>query len=118
MYCFLPHKFLNIRRISVHLPKQKIKEMAKQEKARFDARLSKEQKEFFEKAALIGGYRSLTDFIILTAQERAKEIIAEREQLLASQKDKETFFEAITNAVKPNEDLLSAARAYKSLSSE
>lgn len=27
--------------------------MAKQEKARFDARLSKEQKQFFEKAALI-----------------------------------------------------------------
>lgn len=118
MYCFLPHKYLNIRKTSVHLPKRKNKEMAKQEMARFDARLSKEQKQFFEKAALIGGYRSLTDFIILTAQERAKEIIAEREQILASQKDCEIFFEAITNAVKPNKDLLSAARAYKSLSSE
>ena len=38
----------------------------KQEKARFDARLPKEQKQFFEKAALIGGYRNLTDFVIST----------------------------------------------------
>jgi len=35
----------------------------KQEKARFDTRLSKEQKIFFERAARIGGYRSLTDNI-------------------------------------------------------
>ncbi len=31
--------------------------------ARFDARLPKAQKEFFEKAAFLGGFRSLTDFI-------------------------------------------------------
>ena len=48
--------------------------------ARFDARLPKAQKEFFEKAASLGGFRSLTDFIILTAQEKAIEIIKEKEQ--------------------------------------
>lgn len=42
----------------------------KQDKARFDTRLSKEQKGFFELAARIGGYRSLTDFIVLTVQEK------------------------------------------------
>ena len=45
------------------------------EYSRFDARLPKEQKEFFERAANLGGYRSLTDFIMLTVQEKAKEII-------------------------------------------
>lgn len=60
-------------------------------KARFDIRLSKEQKAFFERAARVGGYRSLTDFIILTVQEKAKEIISEKEQLIASQRDNEIF---------------------------
>ena len=45
--------------------------MSTSEHARFDARLPKAQKEFFEKAASLGGFRSLTDFIILTAQEKA-----------------------------------------------
>ena len=48
---------------------------APKEQARFNARLSREQKQLFEKAASIGGYRSLTDFVILTIQEKAKEIV-------------------------------------------
>ena len=85
------------------------------EKARFDTRLPKEQKAFFEKAARLGGFRSLTDFIVLTVQERAKEIILERERVLASQKDSEIFFDAITNPSKPNQKLTEAANEYKSL---
>ena len=49
------------------------------EEARFNARLPKEQKILIEKAALLGGYRSLTDFVILAVQEKAKEIIKEKE---------------------------------------
>lgn len=85
------------------------------EKARFDTRLPKEQKAFFERAARLGGFRSLTDFIVLTVQERAKEIILERERILASQKDSEIFFDAITNPSKPNQKLTEAANEYKSL---
>ena len=44
------------------------------EQARFDARLPKEQKQFFEKAAFLGGYRNLTDFVVRVVQEKAKEI--------------------------------------------
>lgn len=47
--------------------------------ARFDARLPKEQKELFEKAAYLGGYRNLTDFIVRVAQEKAQEIIKEKQ---------------------------------------
>jgi len=90
----------------------------KQEKARFDTRLPKEQKLFFERAALLGGYRNLTDFMILTVQKRAKEIIKEREQIIASKKDKEIFFNAITSPGKPNKNLLSAAKEYNTLSSK
>ena len=89
-----------------------------QEKARFDTRLTKEQKEFFERAARVGGYRSLTDFVVLTVQEKAKEIISEKEQVIASKKDSEIFFDAITNPPKANKDLINAAREYKALLSK
>ena len=87
----------------------------KQEKARFDTRLSKEQKLFFERAARLGGYRNLTDFVIMTLQKRAKEIINERENIIASQKDKEVFFDAIMNPAAPNENLISAVKDYNKM---
>ena len=89
-----------------------------QEKSRFDTRLPKDQKMFFERAARLGGYRSLTDFIVLTVQKRAKEIIAEQERVIASQKDSEIFFNAITNSSKPNQKLTEAANEYKALFSK
>ncbi len=82
------------------------------EHARFDARLSKEQKQFFEKAAYLGGFRSLTDFVILTVQEKAKEIIQEKEQTIASERDSQIFFDAITNPKKPSETLKNALDDY------
>lgn len=87
------------------------------DQARFDARLSKEQKQFFEKAAFLGGYRSLTDFVVLTVQEKAKEIIKEKEQIIASERDGELFFNAVTNCKKPNQALTSALEDYKSFTS-
>lgn len=89
-----------------------------EEKARFDTRLPKEQKLFFERAARIGGYRSLTDFVILAAQSKAKEIIEEREQVLASKRDSEIFFDAINSTIEPNNDLLDAANEYKTIISK
>jgi len=90
----------------------------KQEKARFDTRLPKEQKVFFERAARLGGFRSLTDFIIFAAQEKAKKIILEQEQIIASQKDSEIFFDAIVNYPKANVNLQKAAKEYKNLMSK
>lgn len=82
------------------------------EHARFDARLPKEQKQFFEKAAYLGGFRSLTDFILSTVQEKAKEIIQEKEQIIASEQDSEIFFDAITNPKKPSKTLKDAFEDY------
>lgn len=80
--------------------------------ARFDARLPKEQKQFFEKAAFLGGYRNLTDFVVRVVQDKAKEIVKEREQIIASEKDSEIFFNAITNPQKPSETLKNALDDY------
>ena len=83
--------------------------------ARFDTRLSKEQKVFFEKAARLGGYRNLTDFVVMAVQEKAKEIISEKERIIASQKDSEVFFNAIMNSKAPNDELVKATNEFKAL---
>jgi uncharacterized protein (DUF1778 family) len=90
----------------------------RQDKARFDTRLPMEQKQLFEKAAILGGYRNLTDFVIVTVQTKAKEIIEERERIIASQKDKEIFFDSLVSSPKPNKDLLSAKDEYIELISK
>jgi uncharacterized protein (DUF1778 family) len=90
----------------------------KSEKTRFDARLTKEQKQFLERAAAIGGYRSLSDFVLSTVEERAQQIITESEKIIASRHDAEIFFNAITNAAQPNEALRSAVEDYKKLTAE
>lgn len=88
------------------------------ESSRFDARLPKEQKQFFEKAAYLGGYRNLTDFVILTVQEKAREIIKEKELVIASERDSEVFFDAITNAKKPSKALKNALKDYNAFISK
>jgi len=85
------------------------------EKARFDTRLSKQQKDFFEYAASLGGYRTLTEFFIASAQERATKIIEEHNKFITSVNDQEVFFDQIINPSEPNENLKSAASRYKDL---
>jgi uncharacterized protein (DUF1778 family) len=87
-------------------------ETAIKEQARFDTRLPKEQKQFFEKAAYLGGYRNLTDFIVQTVQEKAKEIIKEKEQIITSERDSQIFFDAITNPKGPSAALKNALDDY------
>ena len=82
------------------------------EQTRFDTRLSKEQKQLFERAAMIGGYRSLTDFVVATVQSKAKEIIDESERIIITQRDQTLFFESLVTPPKPNKKLLSAKRKY------
>lgn len=86
--------------------------------ARFDIRLSKDQKAFFERAARLGGYRNLTDFVVITVQDKAQEIVSERERVIASKNDSEIFFDAITNPKSPNDALTKAAKEFKDLFAE
>ena len=88
------------------------------EQARFDARLPKEQKQFFEKAALLGGFRNLTDFVIVTVEEKAKEIIKEKEQIIASERDSKIFFDAVVKSKEPNKALLDALNDYNTFMSK
>jgi uncharacterized protein (DUF1778 family) len=89
------------------------KQLTLTEKARFDAKIPKIQKEFFEYAASLGGFRTLTDFIINTVQEKANEIIQEHNTIIASEKDREIFFNAFMNPLGPNQKLRETAERYK-----
>lgn len=82
-------------------------------KARFEARLSVEEKEFFERAAALGGFRSLTEFIVRSAKNRATEIVNKHELVIASKRDSEIFFDAILNPESPNDKLMTATKKFK-----
>lgn len=89
------------------------KHLTLSKQARFDAKIPKVQKELFEQAASLGGFRTLTDFIINTVQEKATAIIQEHNTILASEKDREIFFNALTNPTGPNKKLQDTAERYK-----
>ncbi len=95
---------------------RKREKMGKEQKtARFDAKLTLEQKELFLQAATLKGFRSLTDFVVSTVQEKALSIIKEQSTILASEKDKDIFFEALMNPKEPSAKLIEAAKQYKAL---
>ena len=85
------------------------------EKARFDTRLPKEQKDFFEFAATLGGFRTLTEFVIVSVQEKAKISVEEHNKIISSKRDSEIFFKELINPSKPNEALKNAAARYKKI---
>lgn len=101
--------------MSVHLPKlfSMSTNSISNEYSRFDTRLPLELKQLFEKAASIGGFRNLSDFILQTAKEKARKIIQENEIVLASKRDSTIFFDAITQVQEPNEALKSALQDYE-----
>jgi len=79
---------------------------------RFDTRLTKEQKEFFEYAAKVGGFRSLTEFIIKAVQSKAEQIVEEHNKIIASKRDQAIFFDLVFKGVQPNDELKSALKEY------
>ena len=86
--------------------------------ARFDTRLPKEQKEFFEYAANLGGYRTLTEFVIMSVQTKADEIVEKHRSIVSSKRDQEVFFEAVMNPPAPGKRLSAAARKYNKLTKQ
>lgn len=89
----------------------KIKPKVKSQ-ARFDARLSRSQKDLFERAARIRGFKSLSEFVIHTTQEAATSIVEKHNAILSSEADREIFFDALINPPKPNKALREASQRY------
>lgn len=82
-----------------------------QKKERIEARITKEQKELFQRAAEIQG-RTLTDFVVNSLQEAAGHAIKEFEMISLTDREREIFVEAMLYPPKPNKKLAAAAKAY------
>jgi uncharacterized protein (DUF1778 family) len=65
--------------------------------ARLEARVTDDQKALFQRAADLTG-RSLTDFVVSSAQEIATRTVREREVLTLSGLDRKVFLDALLNS--------------------
>jgi len=79
---------------------------------RLEARVSKEQKDLFVRAAELQG-RSLTDFVIASAQEAAIETVRTHDALRVSERDRRTFVSALLARAAPAKTLKQAAKRYR-----
>src|SRR5258708_2735396 len=79
---------------------------------RLDARLNEEQKVLIQKAADLEG-RTMTDFVLHSAESAAERTIEERVMLILSARETEAFVDAILNPAEPGRVLRAAARHYK-----
>ena len=79
---------------------------------RFDARLNEEQKVLIQKAADLEG-RTMTDFVLHSAEAAAERAIEERAMLILSARQTEAFVDAILSPAEPGPVLRAAARHYK-----
>lgn len=81
---------------------------------RIEIRISPQDKKMFKKAQELSGDRSFSSFIIRIVKDRAEEIVAKNNRIIASERDREKFFEVVFGNNKPNRKLAEAAQNYKS----
>jgi len=82
------------------------------EMARLDLRIPQKQKDYFEQVLGIGGFRSLTDFLISAASEKADAIMDKHNNWLTSENDRKVFFNALINPPAPNAKLKAAMKKH------
>ncbi len=78
---------------------------------RFDARLNEEQRLLIQRAADLEG-RTMTDFVLHSAQIAAERTIEKRAMLVLTARETEAFANAILNPPPPGPVLRRAAREY------
>lgn len=84
----------------------------RQRSERLEARISKTQKELFVRAADLQG-RSLTDFLIASAQEAALETVRTHGALRLSERDRQAFVSALLRPPAASKALQRAAKRYR-----
>jgi uncharacterized protein (DUF1778 family) len=92
--------------------KSKKRKAPKPKAYRFDARLNEEQKVLIQRAADLEG-RTMTDFVLHSAETAAERTIEERAMLILSARETEAFVDAILHPAEPGPVLRAAARHYK-----
>lgn len=86
---------------------------------RVEFRVSNEEKELFEYAKELKGFKTFSEFARFIITREAKAIVKEENKILASKRDKELFFNALMGEVhQPNESLLEAIKYHDELIEE
>ncbi|NLF44297.1 MAG: DUF1778 domain-containing protein, partial [Bacteroidales bacterium] len=62
----------------------------------------------------LSGDKSFSSFIVRIVKKQAEEIVAKNDRIIASERDRNIFFEAVFGDRKPNSNLFEAAKKYKS----
>ena len=84
----------------------------KSRSARLEARISVEQKTVLQRAATLSG-RSLSEFVVASAQDAASRVIQEHETIRLSRVEQIAFVSALLKPPAANARLRQAAAAYR-----
>ena len=68
----------------------------------------------YEVITKLSGDKSFSSYVIRVVKAHAEKILAKNDRIIASEKDRERFFEAVFGESQPNEKLREAAEKYKS----
>ena len=79
--------------------------------ARFEVRVSAAQKRLLQHAAALSG-RTLSEFVVTSAQDAARRVIAEHESIQLSREEQQAFVQALLQPPEPNARQKRAAKAY------
>jgi len=81
---------------------------------RIELRVSTSDKRIFKLAQKLSGDKSFSSFITRIVKKQAEEIIAKNDRVINSERDRQVFFDAVFGNAKPNENLVEAAKRYRS----
>lgn len=80
--------------------------------ARLEARISPAQKSVLQRAAALSG-RTLSEFVVASAQEAASKVIQDHEMIRLSRAEQTAFVKTLLAPAAPGAGLRKAAAAYK-----
>jgi len=81
---------------------------------RVEIRISAYDKRIFQKAQKLCGDKSFSSFIVRIVKEQSEEIVAKKDRIISSERDRKKFFDAVFGNIEPNQNLVEAAKRYKS----
>lgn len=81
---------------------------------RMELRVSSTDKRIFKRAQKISGDKSFSSFVVRIVKKEAEAIVSKNDRIIATEKDRQVFFDAVFGNVEPNQNLVAAAKRYKS----
>lgn len=81
---------------------------------RIEIRVSSKDKKMFKLAQKLSGDKTFSNFIVRIVKNHAEDIIAKNNKILISDRDRQLFFDSVFSDTEPNQNLINAAKRFKS----